>query len=209
MRRETGGWPSQPARSSAPAARPTWRMQMKSLMTLVLAAALAAPEAAAAQPPASIALSCDPGAAAAGVEAPNLHGHWDFLMVQQYANCRRCCRARTYRDRHRHRLERTVAIDQVDALLHDAEALAVAAQPVVLTAGEDALRLVAVFDHDHGRADSEFAFRCIGASTTTLPTGARCARAASAHGCEGAPAGRRASSSARGRRRTARPGRTG
>ncbi len=55
---------------------------MKCLMTLVLAAALfAAPEAVAAQPAPPIALSCDAGAAAAGGEVPNLHGHWDFLMV--------------------------------------------------------------------------------------------------------------------------------
>jgi hypothetical protein len=65
-------------------------MKMKFLMTFVLAAAFAAPEAAtaqsapaavAAQPTTSIALSCDAGAAKAGGEAPNLHGHWDFLMV--------------------------------------------------------------------------------------------------------------------------------
>ena len=58
---------------------------MKFLTTLVLAAVLAAPEAAAAlaaAPVPSIALSCDAGAAATpGGEAPNLHGHWDFLMV--------------------------------------------------------------------------------------------------------------------------------
>ncbi len=54
---------------------------MKFLMTFVLAAAFAAPAAIAAQPVAPIALSCDAGAAAAGAEAPNLHGHWDFLMV--------------------------------------------------------------------------------------------------------------------------------
>ena len=54
---------------------------MKRLMTFALAAALAAPAAAAAQPATSIALSCDAGAAAAGGEAPNLHGQWDFLMV--------------------------------------------------------------------------------------------------------------------------------
>ncbi len=54
---------------------------MKCLMTLVLAAALAAPEAVAAQPATAITLGCDAGAAAAGGEAPNLHGHWDFLMV--------------------------------------------------------------------------------------------------------------------------------
>ena len=63
---------------------------MKRLMILALAAALAAPAAVdaqparaalAAQPATSIALNCDSGAAAAGGEAPNLHGHWDFLMV--------------------------------------------------------------------------------------------------------------------------------
>ncbi len=54
---------------------------MKLLMTLVLAAAVAAPDAVAAQPAPPVALSCDAGEAAAGGEAPNLHGHWDFLMV--------------------------------------------------------------------------------------------------------------------------------
>ena len=54
---------------------------MKSLMRLALAAALAAPAAVAAQPATSIAMTCDAGAAAAGGEVPNLHGHWDFLMV--------------------------------------------------------------------------------------------------------------------------------
>ena len=54
---------------------------MKCLMTLVLAAALAAPEAVAAQPVTSIPVNCGAEAASAGGEAPNLHGHWDFLMV--------------------------------------------------------------------------------------------------------------------------------
>jgi hypothetical protein len=58
---------------------------MKCLMTLVLAAAipapLAAPSAGAAQSAKPLALACDAGDAAAGGEAPNLHGHWDFLMV--------------------------------------------------------------------------------------------------------------------------------
>ena len=54
---------------------------MNRLMTLALAATLAVPAAAAAQPAASIALTCDAGAAPAGDEAANLHGHWDFLMV--------------------------------------------------------------------------------------------------------------------------------
>lgn len=54
---------------------------MKCLTTFVLAAAFAvAPEAVAAQPPTSIALNCGSGAAAAGGEAPNLHGNWDFLF---------------------------------------------------------------------------------------------------------------------------------
>ena len=54
-------------------------------MTLAFsAAAFAAPAALAAQPPrpaTAIAVTCDAGAATAGGEAPNLHGHWDFLMV--------------------------------------------------------------------------------------------------------------------------------
>ena len=54
---------------------------MKSLMTLALAAALAAPAPLAAQPATSIAVNCDAGAARADGEAPNLHGHWDFLMI--------------------------------------------------------------------------------------------------------------------------------
>jgi hypothetical protein len=56
-------------------------MKMKCLMTLALAAAFAAPAAAAAQPGTAVAVKCDAGAAATGGEAPNLHGHWDFLMV--------------------------------------------------------------------------------------------------------------------------------
>jgi hypothetical protein len=55
---------------------------MKRLMMLALtAAALATPTTLAAQPAPPIAVTCDAGAAAAGGEAPNLHGHWDFLMV--------------------------------------------------------------------------------------------------------------------------------
>lgn len=54
---------------------------MRRLKTLALAAALAAPAAVAAQPATSLAVNCDAGAAAAGGEAANLHGHWDFLMV--------------------------------------------------------------------------------------------------------------------------------
>ena len=54
---------------------------MKCLKTLALAAALAAPAALAAQPAPPIAVTCNAGVATAGGEAPNLHGHWDFLMV--------------------------------------------------------------------------------------------------------------------------------
>ena len=54
---------------------------MKFLMTFALAAAFAAPFALAAQPTTPVTLNCDAGAANAGGEAPNLHGHWDFLMV--------------------------------------------------------------------------------------------------------------------------------
>jgi hypothetical protein len=50
-------------------------------MTLALVGALFAPAAAAAQPAAAMSLSCDAGAATPGSDAPNLHGHWDFLMV--------------------------------------------------------------------------------------------------------------------------------
>ena len=52
---------------------------MRRLMTLALAAAASSPVAA--QPATSIALTCDAGAAVAVGDAPNLHGHWDFLMV--------------------------------------------------------------------------------------------------------------------------------
>ena len=55
--------------------------KMKCLMTLVLATAFVAPAGVAAEPAPSLAVSCDAGAASAGTEAPNLHGHWDFLMV--------------------------------------------------------------------------------------------------------------------------------
>jgi hypothetical protein len=54
---------------------------MKSLMTVALAAAFAAPAVLAAQPAKSIAVDCNTGAGTAGGEVPNLHGHWDFLMV--------------------------------------------------------------------------------------------------------------------------------
>lgn len=53
---------------------------MKHLMTLALAACLAAPVAIAAQP-ASMSVNCDAGAAAENGDVPNLHGSWDFLMV--------------------------------------------------------------------------------------------------------------------------------
>lgn len=53
---------------------------MKCSMTLVLAAAFAAPAALAAEPPTSIPVSCGAGEPAPGGEAPNLHGNWDFLF---------------------------------------------------------------------------------------------------------------------------------
>ena len=54
---------------------------MKFLMTLALTTALVAPAALAAQPATPVTLNCDAGTAPAGAESPNLHGHWDFLMV--------------------------------------------------------------------------------------------------------------------------------
>lgn len=48
---------------------------------LAIVAAIALPTAAAAQPSPSISVNCYAGAATAPGEAPNLHGHWDFLMV--------------------------------------------------------------------------------------------------------------------------------
>ena len=57
---------------------------MKYPMTAFVLAAFtvpAAPAAHAAPPAGQIAVTCDAGPAAAGGEAPNLHGHWDFLMV--------------------------------------------------------------------------------------------------------------------------------
>ncbi len=53
---------------------------MKCLMTFALAAAFAAPAAGAEQPVTSIPVNCGAQAAAAGGEAPNLHGNWDFLF---------------------------------------------------------------------------------------------------------------------------------
>jgi hypothetical protein len=54
---------------------------MKCLMMRALAATFAVPTTVAAQPASSVTMNCDAGAAPAGAEAPNLHGHWDFLMV--------------------------------------------------------------------------------------------------------------------------------
>lgn len=50
-------------------------------LPLALAALIAVPAPVAAQPAPQIAVSCDAGAAEPGGAAPNLHGHWDFLMV--------------------------------------------------------------------------------------------------------------------------------
>ena len=55
-------------------------MRSLMMMSLVLATALVGPEAVAVQPATSLAINCGTGAAAAGGEAPNLHGNWDFLM---------------------------------------------------------------------------------------------------------------------------------
>jgi hypothetical protein len=51
---------------------------MKRLAPLALLALLAVPAAAAAQPAAAIAVSCEAGAASG--EAPNLHGTWDLVF---------------------------------------------------------------------------------------------------------------------------------
>lgn len=59
---------------------PDLETDMKCLLTLALAAFLAAPAAASASK-GSMTLTCDAGAARAPGEAPILHGHWDFLMV--------------------------------------------------------------------------------------------------------------------------------
>lgn len=53
------------------------------LITLALATFIVASADCAAQPATSIALNCDVGAANDGGEVPNLHGHWDFLMVSR------------------------------------------------------------------------------------------------------------------------------
>jgi hypothetical protein len=55
--------------------------KMKCLMTFALAAALAATGVRAAPTATSLAVQCDAGLAISAGEAPNLHGHWDFLMV--------------------------------------------------------------------------------------------------------------------------------
>jgi hypothetical protein len=65
----------------APDFCPHGENEMNRLIALALAAAFAAPGAVAAQPTTHVALTCDAGAVAAGGQAPNLHGHWDFLMV--------------------------------------------------------------------------------------------------------------------------------
>ena len=51
------------------------------MLPLALMASAAMPSPAAAQPSPPITLTCDAGAVPAGAEVPNLHGHWDFLMV--------------------------------------------------------------------------------------------------------------------------------
>lgn len=54
---------------------------MKRLMTFALACSAVAPQAIAAQPVTAVAMTCDAGSANRSSDTPNLHGHWDFLMV--------------------------------------------------------------------------------------------------------------------------------
>lgn len=51
------------------------------MITLALLTAVSALESASAQPVAAMAIQCDAGNERPAAEAPNLHGHWDFLMV--------------------------------------------------------------------------------------------------------------------------------
>ena len=53
---------------------------MNRIIAGVALAAATVPAAAREAAP-SIALNCNSGPATAGSEAPNLHGHWDFLMI--------------------------------------------------------------------------------------------------------------------------------
>ena len=53
---------------------------MNRIIVGVAMAAAAVPAAASEAAP-SITVNCNAGPAAAGGEAPNLHGHWDFLMI--------------------------------------------------------------------------------------------------------------------------------
>lgn len=53
---------------------------MRRLITIVAAAAFAAPAAVAAPPVTSIAMNCGAEEVRAGGEVPSLHGNWDFLM---------------------------------------------------------------------------------------------------------------------------------
>lgn len=57
-----------------------WSIEMNRLITLALAASVVAPASIAAPPTVTIAVNCDAGADRPGVETPNLHGNWDFLM---------------------------------------------------------------------------------------------------------------------------------
>ena len=50
-------------------------------MTLAFVATFAACAGVAAPPATSVALNCSAGGVAASSAVPNLHGHWDFLMV--------------------------------------------------------------------------------------------------------------------------------
>lgn len=54
---------------------------MKYVTPLALAAALTTSTAIGSPPATSVEMNCDAGVVLAGAEVPNLHGHWDFLMV--------------------------------------------------------------------------------------------------------------------------------
>ena len=54
---------------------------MNYIIAGVALATVALSSAGAPQPATPLAVTCDAGGSMAGAEAPNLHGHWDFLMV--------------------------------------------------------------------------------------------------------------------------------
>ena len=75
-----GGWLV--AGESAPKHFQYEGLMMKYVMMLPLAVAWASSAPVTAQPAPAVVLNCEAGSpAAGGAEAPNLHGHWDFLML--------------------------------------------------------------------------------------------------------------------------------